>query len=109
MLRAIPDKQGGVLVLLASIVVLMFLPIFSRVSGRNDFAFADFRATEVHVYMFVFICVVLAYIGSQEAVQPFIAASQFLALLYFAVLIFRLGAVQVSPFKPNNSRLVALL
>jgi len=93
MLRAVPYKLGGVLVLLASIGFLASLPITAKISNKNDHTFVDFRAVELHAYFFVFIGVMLAYMGSQEAVQPFILASQLLALFYFGVLVLRLGGV----------------
>lgn len=98
MLRAIPDKVGGVLILILSLVFLVTLPGKTRLSNRNDYAFLDFKSTQVDVCLFVFTCVLLAYFGSQEATQPYIAASQFFCAYYFTALAVRIGAAKASSF-----------
>lgn len=98
MLRAIPDKVGGVLVLILSLAFLIFLPGKARASSKNDYTFLDYKSTQFDVMLFVYVCVMLAYFGSQEAVQPFIAASQFFCAYYFILIVIRIGAAKASSF-----------
>src|SRR5690606_19319844 len=63
-LRAIPDKLGGVIAMFAAIIVLFFLPWIDRSKVRS----AVFRPTyKVMFWLFVVDCIVLGYIGAKPA------------------------------------------
>jgi len=79
-LRAIPNKLGGVMALGASIVVLAFLPWLdtSRVrSGRYRPLFRFF------FWVFVLACIGLGWLGSKPAEGYYVWAARALTIYYF--------------------------
>jgi len=79
-LRSIPNKLLGVLALLASILVLFFLPFVSFSSfknlGFNPFSLVNFS-------FFFFICLILGWIGSKPVMYPFDKIGLVAAFFYF--------------------------
>ncbi len=79
-LRAVPSKLGGVILMFASIFVLFFLPWLDRSSVRS----ATFRPWyKIAFWFFIIDCVVLGYVGGKPAQEPYITVSQFAASYYF--------------------------
>ncbi len=79
-LRAIPNKLMGVIALLASIVVLAFIPWLDR----NPVKSAKYRpAYRFFFWVFVAICVVLGWIGSQEPNDTMSLVARILTAGYF--------------------------
>lgn len=90
-LRAIPDKLGGVIAMFASIAILVFLPWIdtSRVKSMS------FRPmARMMFWAFAVVCVLLGYVGSQptdkavislggRVLLDMVGLAQILTLLYF--------------------------
>jgi quinol-cytochrome oxidoreductase complex cytochrome b subunit len=80
-LRAIPNKLGGVIAMFTAIIVLFFLPFLgdfdcksSKFVGLSQFFF----------WMFVLNLLLLGYLGACVVEQPFVIISQIAASFYFA-------------------------
>jgi len=79
-LRAIPSKLGGVVMLLASIVVLAFLPWLDTSKVRS----ASYRpAYRVFFWAFIIVCVGLGWLGSKPAEGLYVYAARLLTAWYF--------------------------
>ena len=80
-LRAVPDKLGGVLMMFASIGVLFVLPWLDSSKVRS----MTFRPVAKWFFvMFVADCAILGYVGAMPAEQPYIMIGQFATAYYFA-------------------------
>nr|BAN08280.1 cytochrome b [Hynobius lichenatus] len=81
-LRSIPNKLGGVLALLASIVVLMLIPMIHTSKQRS----LTFRPmTQIMFWLTVSNTLILTWIGGQPVEQPFIEIGQAASTLYFSL------------------------
>lgn len=81
--RSIPDKLGGIVLLLLAIVILFVLPFITENRIRNG----SFR--ELHklgFYFFVVICLYLGWLGGKPIEYPFLQLGQIITVLYFAYL-----------------------
>jgi ubiquinol-cytochrome c reductase cytochrome b subunit len=79
-LRAVPSKLGGVLLMFSSILILFFLPWLDKSPVRSG----NYRPIfKVFFFIFVIDCFMLGYLGGKPAVQPFITLSQIGTLYYF--------------------------
>lgn len=80
-LRSIPNKLLGVLGLLASIFILIMLPILSKPEIKST----DFRPiAKIMFFILAVTCYFLCWVGGKPAEYPFIPVSQFYTVLYFA-------------------------
>nr|YP_008593703.1 cytochrome b [Rexea nakamurai]BAN83710.1 cytochrome b [Rexea nakamurai] len=79
-LRSIPNKLGGVVALLASILILMAVP-FLHTSKQRGLTFRP--ASQLLFWGLVANVVVLTWIGGMPAEQPFIIIGQVASVLYF--------------------------
>jgi len=80
-LRAIPDKLGGVIAMFGAIAVLAFLPWLDTSRVRS----AAFRPVyRVFFWVFVICCIGLGYLGAMPAEGGYVIASQILTFYYFA-------------------------
>lgn len=73
-LRAIPNKVGGVMYMFGAIVLLIWLPLLTR---ENDQHIS--RVNEKRKIMFGFFCfnfILLGFLGGQVAEEPFIIISR---------------------------------
>jgi ubiquinol-cytochrome c reductase cytochrome b subunit len=79
-LRAIPDKLGGVVAMGAAIVVLAFLPWLdtSKVKSMTYRPIA-----RQFFWMFVVVCIALGYLGAMPAEGGYVIASRIFTVLYF--------------------------
>nr|AUJ21412.1 cytochrome b [Chaetopleura apiculata] len=84
-LRSIPNKLGGVLGLLMSILILFFVPLF-HVGFMRSLSFYFFN--QMMFWYFISIVILLTWIGSQPVEEPFIFLGQSLTFFYFAFFIF---------------------
>nr|BBB21670.1 cytochrome b [Hynobius nebulosus] len=79
-LRSIPNKLGGVLALLASIMILMLIPMIHTSKQRS----LTFRPmTQFLFWLMVSNTLILTWIGGQPVEQPFIEIGQAASTLYF--------------------------
>jgi quinol-cytochrome oxidoreductase complex cytochrome b subunit len=80
-LRAIPNKLGGVMALVASIVILAFLPWLDTSKVRS----ARYRPMYRYFFwVFVAVCVGLGWLGSKPAEGVYVFAARVLTIYYFA-------------------------
>nr|BBB21630.1 cytochrome b [Hynobius tsuensis] len=79
-LRSIPNKLGGVLALLASIMILMLIPMI-HTSKQRSLAFRPM--TQLLFWLMVSNTLILTWIGGQPVEQPFIEIGQAASTLYF--------------------------
>nr|BBA54045.1 cytochrome b [Hynobius nebulosus]BBB21671.1 cytochrome b [Hynobius nebulosus] len=81
-LRSIPNKLGGVLALLASIIILMLIPMIHTSKQRS----LTFRPmTQILFWLMVSNALILTWIGGQPVEQPYIEIGQAASTLYFSL------------------------
>nr|YP_009755830.1 cytochrome b [Harpalus pensylvanicus]QIQ23144.1 cytochrome b [Harpalus pensylvanicus] len=79
-LRSIPNKLGGVIALLMSILILMILPFYNF----NNFQSLKFYPINQIMFWFFFtIIILLTWIGMRPVEDPYILTGQILTILYF--------------------------
>ena len=79
-LRAIPDKLGGVLAMFSAIGILLFLPWLDTSKVRS----ATFRPLyRQFFWVFVLVCIGLGYLGAKPAEGGYVIASRLLTAYYF--------------------------
>jgi len=80
-LRAVPDKLGGVLLMFGSIAVLVFLPWLDTSKIKS----ATYRPLyRQFFWIFVVVCIVLGWLGAKPAEGNYTLAAQILTAYYFA-------------------------
>jgi len=89
-LRAIPDKLGGVIALVASILILLVAP-FVHTSKLRGLAFRPLGKMAYWVFMANFIF--LTWIGSKPVEEPFIFLGQVSSILYFSYFLILIPAL----------------
>ncbi|MBU2581108.1 MAG: cytochrome b/b6 [Alphaproteobacteria bacterium] len=80
-LRAIPDKLGGVIAMFASIAILAFIPWLDRSPVRS----AKYRPVyKWFFWLFVIACLALGYLGSKPAEGIYVFWARIFTAYYFA-------------------------
>ena len=80
-LRAVPDKLGGVLAMFGAIAVLFVLPWLDRSPVRS----AKFRPIfKIFFWVFLIDCVLLGYLGGMPAEGIYVLLSRIATIWYFA-------------------------
>nr|AIG52835.1 cytochrome b [Ctenotus inornatus] len=89
-LRSIPNKLGGVLALLFSILILMFVPALHTSKQRGN-AFRPF--SQALFWALVSNIIILTWIGGQPVEDPFIIVGQIASTTYFIIFLILMPAV----------------
>ncbi len=101
-LRAIPNKLMGVTALLASIVILAFLPWLDTSKVRS----ARYRPVyRQFFWLFVVVCIGLGWLGAKPAEGGYVIASRILTFYYFAhflIVLPLLGIFEKTKPLPNS-------
>lgn len=81
-LRSIPKKLGGVIALIASILILFAIPILHTSKNQAK----TFRpASQSLFWLLTTIFIILTWIGSQPVEDPFIIIGQITSIIYFSL------------------------
>lgn len=79
-LRSIPNKLGGVIALLISILILIIIPLIKS----NKFQSSKFYPiNQIIFWFFINNIIILTWLGSQPVEPPFIEIRQIITTLYF--------------------------
>nr|WHU53948.1 cytochrome b [Ctenotus superciliaris]WHU53949.1 cytochrome b [Ctenotus superciliaris] len=89
-LRSIPNKLGGVLALLFSILILMLVPALHTSKQRGN-AFRPF--SQALFWTLVSNIIILTWIGGQPVEDPFITIGQIASTTYFIIFLILMPAV----------------
>ncbi len=84
-LRAIPDKLGGVIAMGGGIAILAILPRLDRNSSVRSSLFRPLFTLIFFFFIFCFLC--LGWLGGQPIEAPFVFFSRFFGLFYFSYFI----------------------
>nr|ABV44678.1 cytochrome b [Nasalis larvatus] len=83
-LRSVPNKLGGVLALLMSILILMIIPMLHK-SKQQSMMFRPL--SQLVLWFLITILLTLTWIGSQPVNQPFIMIGQTASMMYFITIL----------------------
>nr|YP_009050399.1 cytochrome b [Choaspes benjaminii]AIC37394.1 cytochrome b [Choaspes benjaminii] len=84
-LRSIPNKLGGVIALVFSILILIILPMtFNKKIQGIQF----YPINQLLFWMMVTTIILLTWIGARPVEEPYIIVGQILTLMYFSYFIF---------------------
>nr|UEP15836.1 cytochrome b [Eterusia aedea] len=84
-LRSIPNKLGGVIALVMSILILIILPItFNKKIQGIQF----YPINQIMFWIMVITIILLTWIGARPVEEPYIIIGQILTVLYFSYFIF---------------------
>src|SRR3984893_16459723 len=81
MLRSIPNKLAGVVVMFSAILILAFLPWLDTAKTKSS----KYRPlAKQFFWIFVVVCVLLGYLGAQPPEGIYVIAGRILTFCYFA-------------------------
>ncbi|YP_009239946.1 cytochrome b (mitochondrion) [Myzus persicae] len=80
-LRAIPNKLGGVIALMLSILILLVLPMLNN---KNFLSNKFYPLNKIMFWIFTMTFFMLTWIGMQPVEYPFISTSQIFTTIYFS-------------------------
>nr|ALO77500.1 cytochrome b [Gloeosoma sp. GLO01] len=79
-LRSIPNKLGGVISLIFSILIFIFLPFFNNKKMKSN---SFYPLNKILFWYFLMIIILLTWIGMRPVEDPYIMTGQILTFLYF--------------------------
>lgn len=101
-LRSVPHKLGGVILMVAAIVVLCLLPLLNGAEVRSNL----FKPLTRKLFWFFLIdCLILGWLGQKPVESPFIGLGQVTSLVYFSVLLIGLpllGRFEMGMFRGTS-------
>jgi len=84
-LRAIPNKLLGFIVMILSIFILLFIPYIMKNGIIRSGSFRPCH--KLFFWIFVVICILLAWIGGLPVIEPYLTIGRVLSVLYFVNII----------------------
>nr|YP_010268809.1 cytochrome b [Haloveloides papuensis]UIG88137.1 cytochrome b [Haloveloides papuensis] len=79
-LRSIPNKLGGVIAMILSILMLMVIPLTSKSKFQSSMFYP---INQTMFWMFFTLVLLLTWIGARPAEEPYITTGQIITTLYF--------------------------
>lgn len=90
-LRSIPNKLGGVIALIISIIILIFIPF---INFNNLIKNLNYKFYKFNFWLLISIFIILTLIGARPVEDPYIILGQIISIWYFFKFIY---------FKINNT------
>nr|YP_010999519.1 cytochrome b [Ochthebius subinteger]WPM98444.1 cytochrome b [Ochthebius subinteger] len=81
-LRSIPNKLGGVIALIMSIAILLFLPFMNN---KKMMSTQFYPLNKIMFWNLTSIIILLTWIGARPVEDPYIMIGQILTIIYFAI------------------------
>jgi len=91
-LRAIPDKLGGVIAMFAAVLILLFIPWLDTSRVRSTKYRPIFKW---FFWGFVFSCLALGYLGAMPAEGAYVTWARIFTIYYFAFFLFVMPIVGI--------------
>nr|YP_010954743.1 cytochrome b [Dorcus tanakai]WMW30128.1 cytochrome b [Dorcus tanakai] len=83
-LRSIPNKLGGVIALVMSILILLIVPFMNKKKMQST---QFYPLNKILFWSFLTIVILLTWIGARPVEDPYISVGQVLTVLYFSYFI----------------------
>nr|YP_009692447.1 cytochrome b [Rhagovelia reitteri]QEH58859.1 cytochrome b [Rhagovelia reitteri]QEH58960.1 cytochrome b [Rhagovelia sp. XD-2019] len=79
-LRSIPNKLGGVIAMIMSILMLMIMPMTNKNSFQSN---KFYPINQIMFWTFLTLVILLTWIGARPAEEPYITTGQMITMMYF--------------------------